>query len=99
MRGCRVAFRLATREARRRKGRTLLVSLLIALPVVGIVFGSAMVRSLSPSPAEEARWFYGGADARIAAMGDAATIAGSIDAVERALPAGTNVVGVRSAES
>ncbi|MEL6890972.1 MAG: FtsX-like permease family protein [Actinomycetota bacterium] len=41
----RVAARLAWRETRRRRGRTLLVLLLVALPVAAMTIGSLLVRS------------------------------------------------------
>ena len=41
----RLASRLARRETRRRPGRTVLVALLIALPVVAMTIGSVLVRT------------------------------------------------------
>ena len=41
----RLAARLARREVRRRPGRTLLVALLVAIPVLAMAFGSIAVRS------------------------------------------------------
>lgn len=88
MRGWRVAFRLAAREARHRKVRTLLVALLIALPVAGVVFGAGLARTVTPSPAEERSWYFGRADAVITATrGDA-----DAEPVLRSLPPGTRTV-------
>ena len=41
----RLAARLARREVRRRPGRTLLVALLVAVPIVAMTIGSILVRS------------------------------------------------------
>lgn len=56
----RLAARLARREVRRRPGRTLLVALLVAVPILAMTVGSILVRSNT----EAARFerFYGTAD-------------------------------------
>lgn len=59
----RFAARLARREVRRRPGRTLLVMLLIAAPVIAMTGASIVVRSTTESATESFVRQYGSADA------------------------------------
>ncbi len=58
----RFAARLARREVRRRPGRTILVTLLVAIPVFGMTVGAIAVRTDSDSVAERYYRLYGAAD-------------------------------------
>lgn len=58
----RFAIRLARREIRRRAGRTLLVTLLVAVPVCGMTAITVLIRTNNDSPAEVFARRFGGAD-------------------------------------
>jgi putative ABC transport system permease protein len=58
----RFALRLARREVRRRRGRTLLVMLLVALPVCGMTMITVLVRTNNDSGAESFARQFGAAD-------------------------------------
>src|SRR5690606_23949762 len=85
-----LAFRLARREVRRRPGRTLLVTLLVALPVAGMVVALVLFRTDRPSPAERWRAANGTADAVLPA------VEGGASHATAALPDGARVVLHRS---
>jgi putative ABC transport system permease protein len=53
MRSWLVAMRIARREARRAKGRTLLVIAMIAMPILALSFASVTYDSMKLSPAEQ----------------------------------------------
>ncbi|MFK7919581.1 MAG: FtsX-like permease family protein [Ilumatobacter sp.] len=57
-----VASRLARREVRRRPGRTILVMLLVALPVIAMASASAIGRTLSDANTNRFEWTSGQAD-------------------------------------
>ncbi|MEV4622927.1 FtsX-like permease family protein [Asanoa sp. NPDC049573] len=61
----RTALRIALREARRAKGRTAMVLVLITLPVVGLAFAAATYDMFDLRPAEKIDRQIGAADARI----------------------------------
>ena len=61
----RLAARLARREVRRRPGRTALVTLLVAGPVMAMVFGSVLVRTQADTWAEKFQRTGGQADVRL----------------------------------
>jgi putative ABC transport system permease protein len=65
MSGWRTAIRIALREARRAKGRTAMVLVLITLPVVGLAFAAVTVDMFNLRPAEKLDRQIGAADARI----------------------------------
>ncbi len=79
----RVATRLATREVRRRWGRTLLVMILVAVPVFGMTAVTVLVRTTKISPAREFANNFGSAD--LVAIGDAPAPSGG-------WPEGTRIV-------
>lgn len=57
-----LASRLARREVRRRPGRTVLVMLLVALPVIAMASASIVGRTLSEANTDRAAWSNGQAD-------------------------------------
>ncbi|HTF06765.1 MAG TPA: FtsX-like permease family protein [Asanoa sp.] len=61
----RTALRIALREARRAKGRTAMVLVLITLPVVGLAFAAVTFDMFNLRPAEKIDRPVGAADARI----------------------------------
>lgn len=61
----RLALRLAGRDARRHKGRTLLVIAMVGLPVLAVVAADTLNRTNSISPVEALPWRLGAADVRI----------------------------------
>src|SRR3954447_11951547 len=61
----RLALRLARRDARRAKGRTVLVMLMVGLPVLAIVAGDVLYRTTEVSAVEALPSRLGAADARI----------------------------------
>lgn len=62
-----VALRIARRDAWQHRGRSLLVMMMVALPVLAAVVGDILVRSGEPVPAQEAQMQLAGADAWIVA--------------------------------
>jgi putative ABC transport system permease protein len=60
------ASRLARREVRRRPGRTLLVMLLIAIPVMGMATASIVARTTAPANGDTFTQQYGSADVIVA---------------------------------
>ena len=83
----RVATRLARREVRRRWGRTLLVMILVAVPVLGMTVVTTLVRTTKSSAAHDFEREFG--QANLAATGPVSTPAGG-------WPAGTRVVHGRA---
>ncbi|GAA1898838.1 FtsX-like permease family protein [Asanoa iriomotensis] len=61
----RTSLRIAIREARRAKGRTAMVLVLITLPVLGLAFAAVTVDMFDLRPAEKVDRVMGTADARI----------------------------------
>ena len=57
-----LATRLAAREVRKRKGRTILVSILVALPLTAILLVSTWINTTTPTQAEYFKRAYGNAD-------------------------------------
>ncbi len=93
----RLAARLARRETSRRPWRTLLVSLLVAVPVAGMAVAAVWVRTDHQTGAESWRAQYGTADLYAtpgAARGGAVEPGGP--SLEELLPAGTRSVTYRS---
>ncbi len=84
----RLASRLARRETRRRPGRTVLVSLLIAIPVMAMTLGSVLVRTNAEGRAWPAQFErrYGDADIAVDAAIASFTFENPPSA---ALPSGT----------
>jgi putative ABC transport system permease protein len=79
----RFAARLAMREVRRRRGRTLLVMLLVLVPVAAMTIGDVLERTQDDSRAEIYQRRFGISDAAIdVSESDAATVA----AIKGAVP-------------
>lgn len=57
--GLRVAGRIARRDARRAKGRTALVAVMVGLPVLAGSAGAVLLQSQNPTDATYARWVLG----------------------------------------
>ena len=57
--GLRVAGRIARRDARRAKGRTALVAVMVGLPVLAGSAGAVLIQSQNPTDATYARWVLG----------------------------------------
>jgi putative ABC transport system permease protein len=93
--GWGLSLRLAGREVRRRPGRTVLVAILVGLPVAGLVFGIVMLRTLSPTAAEQAAGDRGHADA-VVEVSVPEQLPAAADAVRRAAGPGTRIVAVAS---
>ena len=70
MTGWRTSLRIAAREARRARGRTAMVLLLIALPVFGLAFAAVTYDMFKLRPAERVDRELGTAEARIHWYGD-----------------------------
>jgi putative ABC transport system permease protein len=87
----RLAARLACREVRRRPGRTALVTVLVALPVSGMVLALVLIRTDRLTPEEEWQRYQGNADALLSPSGPDGT---ELDA--SGLPAGSRVLTVES---
>ncbi|MCI3950152.1 MAG: FtsX-like permease family protein, partial [Acidimicrobiales bacterium] len=83
----RLPARLARREVARRRGRTALVVLLVALPVAGMAVAFTLQRTGERTGLEEWREQYGDFDA---------VTYPSLDGAEPTLPEGSSVVVVRT---
>ena len=57
--GLRVAGRIARRDARRAKGRTALVAVMVGLPVLAGSAGAVLIQSQNPTDATYASWVLG----------------------------------------
>jgi putative ABC transport system permease protein len=64
----RVAMRMARRDIRRHKGRSLLIILLIMLPVGGMTGAATLVQSMQETPAERVQYQLGRTQARFQPM-------------------------------
>ncbi|MDQ3351523.1 MAG: hypothetical protein M3501_06130, partial [Actinomycetota bacterium] len=97
----RVPLRLARRETRRRPGRTLLVALLVAVPVLAMTLGSIYGRTGPRSAAWEFELRYGGGDvAAVGAQEDGDTIDGPRGLASRVaalMPPGASATTLRAA--
>lgn len=75
----RLAFRIAARDARRTKGRSILVVILLGLPVFVVTVGASLIASLDPTPAEAAARAMGTADASVSWDYDVGIVQDPID--------------------
>jgi putative ABC transport system permease protein len=65
VRSWRTALRIARREARRAKGRAILVAAMIALPIAAFAFGAVMYNTFQLTPDERADRVMGSAQAAV----------------------------------
>ncbi len=94
-------LRLARRDARRNKGRSLLILLSLILPLAGLVAAVTLVHALTVPRATKATWAMGSADAILQVNQDGpasptATVAKTVPAGSRTLlfaSAGSRVLG------
>jgi putative ABC transport system permease protein len=89
MTGTRSLTRLAWRDARRDRWRSLLIVVLVAMPVAGLGAAVTLFDTIAASPEERARDILGQADARIDGFGP--TDGEIRDEVERRVPDGTKI--------
>ncbi len=93
----RLALRFARREVQRRPGRTVLVALLIAVPIMGMTLGSVYAHTVDDSAGWEFQVRYG-AGVDIAAQGPVSgATSAELRGIEKVLPADatvTRVIGV-----
>src|SRR4051794_35621923 len=98
----RALLRIAQRDARRNKGRSLLILLTLMLPVAGLVAAVTLVHALAVPPATKATWVMGTADAVVQVNEDvdggpaslAADLSAAVPAGSRTLPFATTVTRV-----
>ncbi|MDQ0680028.1 putative ABC transport system permease protein [Arthrobacter pascens] len=64
----RVAMRMARRDIRRHKGRSLLIILLIMLPVAAMTGAATLVQSMEETPAERVQYQLGNTQARFQSL-------------------------------
>lgn len=64
----RVAMRMARRDIRRHKGRSLLIILLIMMPVAGMTGAATLYQSVQRTPAEQVEFELGATQARFRSM-------------------------------
>lgn len=86
----RAVLRLGRRQTRARRGSALLVVALLTAPVIAATASSAVLHSLNPTPAEQARMVFGDADLRMYGSLGNASLTGQGRGAD-ALPAGSRV--------
>jgi ABC-type lipoprotein release transport system permease subunit len=97
MNGRRAAYRVAMKNARRNRKRTIFLVLLVAVPVAFGIVAAGIVRASSLTPEEQAQSYFGTADARVqVAAADPRVTAWVTDTVEVMSP-DTMVTQIRSA--
>ncbi|HVV29686.1 MAG TPA: FtsX-like permease family protein [Mycobacteriales bacterium] len=112
--GWRVALRVATRDALRHKGRSILILAMVGLPVLGMSTADVLARTLQLSRQDVVTRQIGQADAELTlrqqatvpgaagagrtAAGTGATAGPSAAQLQALLPAGTRVVAQRSGQ-
>lgn len=69
MTGLRSALRIARRDARRARGRSVLIAAMIALPVLGLTAADVLVRTGQLDPDEQVTYTLGAAQARLEQTG------------------------------
>lgn len=89
--GTRALLRLAIRDARRDRWRSLLVLVVVALPVAGVVAGAALADSTSPTAEENAVSMMGRADAVLWPWGEPPADGATLADLLPDLPAGAEV--------
>jgi putative ABC transport system permease protein len=91
----RALARLAWRELRRGRGRSLLVIALVAMPVAALVVAAVLNASNAGSPEEQRPLVMGGADVVVQFARDDLANGDIVNAVLRRLPPGSRTVSVR----
>ncbi|MDQ3739053.1 MAG: hypothetical protein M3337_07790, partial [Actinomycetota bacterium] len=90
----RLALRFARREVQRRPGRTVLVALLIAVPIMGMTLGSVYAHTIDDSYGRDFQLRYGD-EADVAAQGAASgEDSAALRGIEDELPEGSTVTRV-----
>lgn len=79
MSGWGAALRIARRDAVRSKGRSLLVLVMIALPVLGVTAADVLFRTSEVTGAEALEWRLGAADARVTVQPGASVVVQDVD--------------------
>ncbi|MTV26498.1 ABC transporter permease [Nitriliruptoraceae bacterium ZYF776] len=87
----RPVLRLAVRDAKRDRGRSLLVLVLVALPVAGLIVAAAVTDSVAASAEENAVAALGRADAGFDLVPTTEDPSGAVAALVDALPDGSEV--------
>ena len=96
----RALLRVAGRDAWRHRGRSLLIVLTLAFPVVGLVSAATLIHALHVPATVKADWQIGTADGLIGLTGNSSvTGPNAIAAVSPRLPAGSQVVAFSSTVS
>lgn len=91
----RALARLAWRELRHRRGRSVLVIALVAMPVAALVVAAVLNASNAGSPEDKRPLVMGGADAVVQFDRDDPANDDTVNAVLRRLPPGSRAVNVR----
>lgn len=91
----RALARLAWRELRHRRGRSVLVIALVAMPVAALVVAAVLNASNAGSPEDERPLVMGGADVVVQFDRDDLANGDTVNAVLRRLPPGSRAVNVR----
>ena len=91
----RALARLAWRELRHRRGRSVLVITLVAMPVAALVIAAVLNASNAGSPEDKRPLVMGGADAVVQFDRDDPANDDTVNAVLRRLPPGSRAVNVR----
>jgi putative ABC transport system permease protein len=95
--GWRPLVRLAVRDARRDRWRTLLIVVAVALPVAGLVGAMALFDTFTPTPEDRAAAQLGAADLSIL-LGEGPAGADPLAELAAVLPAGSRLEPIQQAE-
>ena len=96
MSGRRAAYKVAIRNARRNRKRTIFLVLLVAVPVAFGIVAAGIVRASSLTREEQAQSYFGAADARVQITAtDPGVVAWVTDTVEE-ISADTTVTQIRN---
>ena len=91
----RALARLAWRELRHRRGRSMLIIALVAMPVAALVIAAVLNASNAGSPEQKRPLVMGGADVVVQFAHDDLANGDTVNAVLRRLPPGSRTVSVR----
>src|SRR3954468_23222502 len=95
----RAVLRLASRDALRHRGRSILILLTLAFPVAGLVGAATLIHALSVPKAAKVSWTLGRADGLVSGTGPEKA-AGGIEPTQQrtflaTLPSGSRVLAYR----